>query len=66
MEFYIKVIIPSSLKNWKKQVVQDLRDGLHMQIGGGYPYCPYLTELEKVRIVLSRKSKKRNKKRCLS
>lgn len=49
MEFLVKIQAPDTLR--QRDIIEDLRDGLHYRIGGGDTDCEYLQELKKVRIM---------------
>lgn len=49
MDFLVKVKAPNSL--WQKDIIKELNKGLHLIIGGGDPNCPYLKDLEQVKVV---------------
>ena len=46
--FLLKVEIPDDLR--QKDVIEDLKLGLRLKIGGGDPECPYLQRLERVKL----------------
>ena len=49
MEFLIKVIAPEDLR--QKDILEDLRSGLHYHVGSGDPTDPYLIALRRVKLV---------------
>jgi hypothetical protein len=56
VEFLVKIRCSDALR--QKDVIQDLRDGLHLIVGSGEPYDEYLQKLSEVKVLKYKVPKK--------